>query len=76
MMKTKTDILVGAAKNWWSLLRPEGWTIDRHIKEPFINTNGKHEKQLAGAVAKVVQEQRENSLEKFKQSARDSVGVT
>lgn len=57
-MKTATDTLVGAAKNWWKSHRPTGWTVGRHLQDPFVNNGtGEEGKQLLGAIAKVVAEE-------------------
>ncbi len=44
--------LVAAAVRWWQTYRPEGWALDRHLEQPFINIPpGSPVIELAGFVA-------------------------
>jgi hypothetical protein len=40
-----------AALNWWASLRPVGYTMEDHLKNPTVNTTSYAEERLANAVA-------------------------
>ncbi len=65
-MKTKEDIVIGAVKHWWRTKRPAGWTVRRHIDEPFINTTNEGEKQLAGAISFLIKQEQDEKLKEYK----------
>lgn len=44
---------------WWRLLKPEGWTIEHHIADPLVGTNGPEERRIAKACGQLAKEQYE-----------------
>lgn len=53
------DHIIEAAKNLFKSKRPEGWTIKRHLEQPFINCTTEYEKRVCGSVAKLIETQGE-----------------
>jgi len=45
--------LFEAAVKWWESKRPDGWTLERHLKNPTVNRSGAEER-LAKEVAKII----------------------
>ena len=43
-----------AALNWWASLRPVGYTMEDHLKNPTVNTTSYAEERLANAVAEYI----------------------
>jgi hypothetical protein len=50
--------LVMAAREWWAYHRPTGWSEEKHLKNPTINTTDAKERQLAMAVVRQLIAQR------------------
>lgn len=44
-----------AARKWWEMHRPVGWTLEQHLANPTINTTASEaDRALARAVAKAI----------------------
>ena len=43
-----------AALCWWASLRPVGYTMEDHLKNPTVNTTSYAEERLANAVAEYI----------------------
>lgn len=49
MNKTDAINLKDAVREWWKSRRPVGWTEKKHRINPYVNTIGKIERDLADA---------------------------
>jgi hypothetical protein len=55
MMDPISEIVI-ATEIWWVGLRPERWTEAQHLENPTVNTTSTHEKMMAIAISRGIQE--------------------
>ena len=46
--------LFEAAVKWWESKRPNGWALERHLKNPTVNCNGLTERRLAKEIKNII----------------------